>query len=213
MKYSFKLTSLKFWYGRKENPSWAVQSVIEFIAPQRAYMHWGGSSKNKINLQLNKNTILIIQSWKMFTISHHVFFFWITSDSHNQLPIQPTEMTTHRVSFTLVWSTAQDWDLWYTQLSKCTSTYWFHSKSAGSQELYVKMLLRNKIMWPQVDFHTALITLMWPLPCVLFLGSNFSVCLCTFRWPSLIHMLSPIFISTGCNRLVTWNFKDTHKAY
>lgn len=57
-------------------------------------MHWGGSSKNKINLQLNKNTISIIKSWKMSTSPIIIiFFFWITSD--NQLPFGSTAMTTH----------------------------------------------------------------------------------------------------------------------
>lgn len=77
-----------------------------------------GSSKNKINLQLNKNTLSIIQSWK---IPHYIF--GITLDSYNQLAIRSTEITTH--SFTLVWFTAQDWDLWYTQLSE----HWKHTDS------------------------------------------------------------------------------------
>lgn len=47
---------------KKENDIGEVQSIIDFIAPQRVYMHWGGSSKNKRNLQLNKNTISIIKS-------------------------------------------------------------------------------------------------------------------------------------------------------
>lgn len=69
---------------------------------------------NKINLQINKNTILI-QSSKMLITSH--YFLWITSDSHNQLIIQSTEMTRHRGSFTLVWVTAQDWGL------RCLNAY------------------------------------------------------------------------------------------
>lgn len=76
-------------------------------------------------------------------------------------------MTTHRLSFTLVWFTAQDKDLSYIQLSKCISTYGFHCKSAGSEELHVRMLQGNEIMAGKsvasLGFHTVHITPMWPL--------------------------------------------------
>lgn len=48
-------TEIKAAFG-----SQTVQSIIEFIAFQRAYMHMGRAIVNKINLQLNKNTIFII---------------------------------------------------------------------------------------------------------------------------------------------------------
>lgn len=131
-----------------------------------------GSSKNKINLQLNKNTLLIIHSWK---IPHYIF--GITLDSYNQLAIRSTEITTH--SFTLVWFTAQDWDLWYTQLSE----HWKHTDSiVHLQDQRGFMLQQSNVV----------------------LGHIIFVCLCTFRWP-LFHLLSldPFLSnSTSCNRLV-----------
>lgn len=49
--------------NKKMNPQLA-QTIFKFIAPQGACMHWAGSSKNKINLQLNKNTIFNIPVMK-----------------------------------------------------------------------------------------------------------------------------------------------------
>lgn len=115
IKYSFKLTFLYvIWKKRK---SLTGSSIRHWIYCTSKGLHaLGRVIVNKINLQLNKNTILI-QSWKMLLISH--YFLWITSDSHNQLLIQSTEMTTHGVSFTLVWFTAQDWGLWcYTAVQR-----------------------------------------------------------------------------------------------
>lgn len=46
-------------------------------------------------------------------LSSH-YFLRLVTDFHNQLLFQSTEMTTHRLSFTLVCFTAQDSDLIHT---------------------------------------------------------------------------------------------------
>lgn len=59
--------------NKKMNPQLA-QTIFKFIAPQGACMHWAGSSKNKINLQLNKNTIFNIPVMKKK--ANNLAFFW-----------------------------------------------------------------------------------------------------------------------------------------
>lgn len=84
------------------NPGLA-QTIFKFIAPQRAYMHWAGSSKNKINLQLNKNTIFNNPVMKK-NVNNLAFFFLVLfseSFSHSQRLTQSTALTTH--SFTLIY--------------------------------------------------------------------------------------------------------------
>lgn len=80
------------------NPQLA-QTIFKFIAPQGACMHWAGSSKNKINLQLNKNTIFNIPVMKKRpTISLFLVLF-----PHKQMLTGSTALTTQ--GFTLIYRT------------------------------------------------------------------------------------------------------------
>jgi len=96
-------------------------------------MHWGGAIVNKINVQLNKNTILIIQSWKMLIIS---FFSSSLYHIRSSKPIALFSALNRQHTVSLVYSTGRGpWC--YRRPHAYPHT---HCCSAGTQELWVMML-------------------------------------------------------------------------